>query len=284
MRGFAAPCAYVAFPLAFAFALAGAARAQESADYTIGPRDVIRVTVAEVPSLNVSVTINEAGQAVLPLIGDISVQGRTPQEVSALLRDLLEERYVQRATVSVTISEYRSRAVVLTGAVQNPGSYGLTRRWTLLEAILAAGSLTPDHGGMIQILRRSSNGLRDQIEISVEDLFDRADPRVNIPLRADDLISIPKSSSVTVYILGEVARAGPVTFNNQERPTLLAALARAGGLGDRASDKIRIRRGRAAARREPSVLEVDYKQLVRARVPDVDLEEGDVVIVKRSIF
>lgn len=258
--------------------------AQSAPGYTVGPKDVLEFSVVEVPSLAVTVTVNEGGGVLLPLIGELRVADMTTAEVADSLRALLEERYVQRATVSVTVREYRSRAVVVTGAVQTPGSQGITGHLTLLEAIIGAGSLQASHGGVVQVLRRSPNGLRDQIEISVEDLFERADPTVNIPLQADDLISVPGTTSVTVYILGEVGTPGPITFSGRERPTLLAALARAGGLSDRAADKIRIKRAHSGPGRESPVLEVDYKQLVRARTADVELDEGDVIIVKRSIF
>ena len=139
------------------------ARAQSSTGYRIGPKDLIEIKVFEVPELNIERRVSEEGTINLPLIGDVPVKGLTDVELAARLKALLESKYVQRASVSVQVREFRSAPISVIGAVKQPGNLAFSGRWTLLEALSAAGGLTEDHGDKIYVLRRAENGLSDQI-------------------------------------------------------------------------------------------------------------------------
>jgi len=218
----------------------------------------------------------------LPLVGRVPAEGLTESELATRLKQILERELLQRASVSVEVLEFRSRPISVIGAVRQPGSLNFSGRLTLLEAITAAGGLADNHGDSIFVLRRADNGLTDQVAIRIQDLLVRADPDVNIPIFSNDLINVPAAVEVTIYCLGEVASPGALTFQSTERVTLLAAIARAGGLTDRASKKILIRRHRADG--NPQEIWVSYKTIVSGRQADPELTEGDVVIVKESFF
>ncbi|MEA2690709.1 MAG: polysaccharide biosynthesis/export protein VpsN [Acidobacteriota bacterium] len=251
--------------------------------YRIGPRDLVEVRVFEVPDLNVQRRVSEGGAINLPLIGDVAIAGQTEAEVSQSLKTLLESKYVQRASVDFKVLEFRSRPISVIGAVKQPGNLGFSGHWTVLEAITASGGLAENHGNVLYVLRRSDSGLADQIAIDLDDLLVRADPRVNVPLFANDLINIPTAVEVTIYCLGEVARPGALTFKSTERITLLAAISRAGGLTDRSSKRILIKRA-ATATAPASEIEADYKRILAGKAPDVELRQGDVIVVKESFF
>lgn len=249
--------------------------------YRVGPRDLLDIRVYEDAKLNGERRVSEAGLVNLPLLGDVAVAGKTTAEVGQILKKALEDRYMQRASVDVQVLEYRSRPISVIGAVKQPGNLGFSGRWSLLEALTAAGGIADNHGGVVHILRRADNGLSDQVTIQLEDLLVRADPRVNLPIFANDLINVPVSVVVTVYCLGEVEKPGALAFKSNERITVLSAIAQAGGLTDRASDKIRIRRLGAAQGQE---ILIDYKKVVAGKEPDVELKQGDVIVVKESFF
>lgn len=261
--------------------LAAAQPAVRAEGYRIGPKDLVQVQVFEVPELNVERRVNENGTINLPLIGDVEAAGLTQEELSSRLKTLLESKYVQRASTNVEVREFRSKPISVIGAVKQPGNLAFSGRWTLLEAITAAGGLAESHGKLIYVLRRADNGLSDQIAIDADDLFVRADPRVNIPIFANDLINVSPVVEVTVYCLGEVGKPGALTFKSTERISVLAVIARAGGLTDRAGSKILVRRAQSAGGPE---ITVDYKRLLAGKEPDVLLAEGDVVVVKESFF
>jgi polysaccharide export outer membrane protein len=267
--------------LAFAAPAVRAAQPARSDGYRIGPKDLLQVQVFEVPELNVERRVTENGMINLPLIGDVAAAGLTPDELAQRLKVLLESKYVQRASTNVEIREFRSRPISVIGAVKQPGSLAFSGRWTLLEAITAAGGLAENHGNQIFVLRRADNGLSDQVAVDVNDLLVRADPRANIPIYANDLINVPLIVPVTVYCLGEVGKPGALVFKSTDRITLLAAIAQAGGLTDRAASKILIKR---AGQTSGPEIAVDYKRVLAGKEQDPELREGDVVVVKESFF
>ncbi|HXO21463.1 MAG TPA: polysaccharide biosynthesis/export family protein [Thermoanaerobaculia bacterium] len=252
--------------------------------YRIGPKDLVQIQVYEVPELNVERRVSEDGKINLPLIGDVAALGLTETELADRLKTLLESRYVQRASTSVEVREFRSKPIAVIGAVKQPGNLAFSGRWTLIEALTAAGGLAENHGNLIYVLRRADNGLSDQIAVDATDLLVRADPRVNLPIFASDLINVPATVEVTIYCLGEIAHPGAIIFKSTERITLLATIARAGGLTDRAGSRITIKRTAGSGGAKGQEITVEYKRILAGKDPDVELKEGDVVVVKESFF
>jgi polysaccharide export outer membrane protein len=261
--------------------LAGSLSAQgRSTVYRLGPRDLIEVRVFEDDKFNVERRVSEAGTISIPLVGEVGVGGMTEIEAARAIKETLEARLLQRASVSVQVREFRARPISVIGAVRQPGPLEFSGRWTLLEAITAAGGVAENHGRVVYILRNADNGLSDQIAIDLDELLVRANAKLNIPIYANDLITVPVSVPVTLYCLGEVTRPGALSFKSTDRVTLLAAIAQAGGLTDRASSKILIKRAAGPG----AEIKVDYKRILAGKDPDVELREGDVVVVKESFF
>jgi polysaccharide export outer membrane protein len=275
--------AALAVVVAVALSPAATAQAQPtSTGYRIGPKDLLEIRVFEVPELNIERRVSEDGTISLPLIGDVPVQGLTDVEVADRLKALLEAKYVQRASVSVQVREFRSKPISVVGAVRQPGNLAFSGRWTLMEALSAAGGLAENHGDTIYVLRRADNGLSDQIGIRVDDLFAKGDPDANIAIFANDVINVPATVTVTVFCLGQVNKPGAVSFQSNERITLLTAIAQAGGLTDRASKTIHIKRKDRSGK--DVEIEADYRRILSGKDPDVDLQAGDVLVVKESFF
>jgi len=251
--------------------------------YRIGPRDEVRIRVFEVDELrDLRLRVTDTGTVNLPIVGPVSIDGKTQTEFAAELKALLEERYVQQATIDVQVLEFRSNPISVIGAVKTPGDLPFSGRWTLIDALTAAGGLSTDHGAILYVHRRPQNGLSDQIEIDVRRLMAEGDSDLNIPIYANDVINVPPDVTVTVYCLGAVAHPGALEFRSSENITLLAAIARAGGLTERASKRITIQRPTRNGLQEEIV--VDYRRLISGRDAPVGLEQGDVVIVKESFF
>lgn len=259
-----------------------AAAQDKNSSYRVGPRDLIGLRVDEDQKLNGERRVSESGTANFPLIGDVYVEGKTTGEIAQAVKKLLEERYMQRASVDIQVIEFRSRPISVIGAVKTPGNLGFSGHWTLLEVLTAVGGLTETHGNVAYVLRRADNGLSDQVTIDLDDLLVRGDPRSNVPIFANDLINVPVTVDVTIYCLGEVNKPGALSFKSSERITLLAAIAHAGGLTDRASKKILIKR--AGRTDGPPEITADYNRILAGKQPDVDLRPGDVVVVKESFF
>ncbi len=280
---FAVLAAGLAAAAGLAVAVSAAAQAPlASADYRLGPRDRVKVEVFEVPELNTEARVAEDGNVTLPVIGAMPAQGLTAGELADAIEQRLEADYVNRATVRVELTEVLSKTVTVLGAVRSPGTLGHPGHWTLLEAVTAAGGLATDHGERVHVQRRATNGLTDQVSIPLAELIQRMDPKVNLPVLPDDVINVERTRKVTIYLLGEIAAAGALQFESTEPVTLLTAIARAGGLTERASPKLRIkRRGEDGLMRE---IEAHYGRILDGQDPDLELEDGDLLVVKESFF
>jgi polysaccharide export outer membrane protein len=267
--------------LLWAVAIAGVAQ-DAGRDYVIGPKDLLEIRVLELPDLNTERRVSESGAIELPLLGAVPVGGLTAAEVQGQIQKTLTAKYVNRANVSVVVKEFANKPVSVLGAVQKPGSLSISGRWTLVNAITAAGGLTAGAGRKIFVLRRADNGLSDTLEINADDLFQSATAMWNVPIQPSDIINIPARTAVTVFCLGEVKTPGALQFDSSDRLSLLSVIAKAGGLTDRASKTIRIkRRGPDGKDVEQSV---DYKRVLSGKDPDPSIEPNDVIVIKESFF
>ena len=83
--------------------------------------------------------------------------------------------------------------------------------------------------------------------------------------------------------IGAVSSPGVYKLPVGNGASVLNAVARAGGLNDRAS-KGGIQIKRRGASGEEKVLKVDLGDILSGKEPDFALQEGDVLVVKESFF
>ena len=257
--------------------------AQEaSGDYRIGPKDLLEIRVLEITELNVERRVEASGAIDLPLLGQFKVAGLTALEARAQLEDLLRAKYVNRANVSVVVKEFANKPISVVGAVTKPGSLSISGRFTLLQAISAAGGLDAAAGKKIYVLRRGDNGLSDVLEIKSDDLFRGSTAMWNVPVFPSDVVNVPARTTVKVFCLGEVKTPGALEFDSDDRLSLLSVIAKAGGLTDRASKSIVVKH------RGPDGKDVEskynYKAVITGKEPDPTLKPDDVVVVQESFF
>ena len=107
-------------------------------NYRIGPNDVLVVEVQQAPELKREGVVDAAGNFSLPVVGNVLVGGKTPEEVVEVIADELRGGYLVNPQVSVNIAEARSQMVTIDGAVRQPGLYPVTGRMTLQQAIASA--------------------------------------------------------------------------------------------------------------------------------------------------
>lgn len=248
----------------------------------IGPKDQLQIRVDEIPTLPSDYEVGADGTITLGVAGRIDVQGLTESELENKIQARLLEQGLRRATVEVRVTAYRSRPVTVLGAVARPGNQTIPGRSTLLDVLLAAGGLGENHGKTVRVRRRADNGLSDQVQVSLESLFEQGDLDANLPIYPGDVIHVPEAQSTKVLLMGEVVNVGELIFSGGERATLLTAIAKAGGLTETASDKITIQRLTESGDRREIV--VDFQRILNGRDSDVPLEDGDLLVIKESFF
>jgi polysaccharide export outer membrane protein len=263
-------------------ALPPARPADASGDYALGSRDLLEIRVFEIPELNLDRRVTDAGTIDLPMLGDFSVAGLTASQVRDKLEKMLTAKYVNRANVSVVVRDYANKPLSVLGAVQRPGTLNISGRMTLLQAISAAGGLTERAGKTIYVMRGSDNGLSDTLEIGVDNLLHSPSSQWNVPLMPGDVVNVEAKRGVRIFCLGAVKTPGALDFDGDDRLTLLSVIARAGGLTDKASSKIHIKR-RGPDGKDVEIV-VSFSRVVSGKDPDPTLKSDDVVIVKESFF
>ena len=272
--------------LVLAVTLAGPAAAQQpvSAEYKIGAKDLLEITVLGVPEISkLVVRVSELGRITLPLLGQVEVGNLTKFELEKKLALLAGEKIVIKPQVTVHILEYLSRRVSVVGAVEKPGPFELLGRQTVLSVLSEAGGLTRDAGEEIIIIRQLAAGDSKAIRISIDGLFIQGDPKLNIVLEPGDVINVPVDKVVAIYVFGQVKNPGALQVKRSSLPTLTQAIAQAGGFTDRANrKKVNIRRKDASGKEFE--ISVSVRDILKGKIKDVPLRENDTVYVPESLF
>lgn len=265
------------------FQTAAGGQERFTTEYRIGPKDLLEISVFGLEELNKSVRVSEDGKISLPLLGEVSVDGLTITQVEQKLSGLLEQKYLHNPQVTVFIREYQSKRVSILGAIKSPGTYQLLGRQTLLQLISHAGGMTGEEGQEIIIIRQLQDGESQSLKISIEDLILKGDPRLNIPLEPGDIVNIPVDKMITLYVFGKVGKPGALQVKKSNIPTLLQAIAQAGGFSERAKKSgVLIKRMEDDGRERK--IKVNVKDIIKGKKADIPLEENDIVYVPESIF
>jgi polysaccharide export outer membrane protein len=246
-------------------------------DYRIGAKDLLEITVFELPELSQTVRVSEDGSITLSLLGRVEVAGLTAQELEKKLAGLLDKQYTKGAHVTVFIKEYEKVSVI--GAVGRPGQYEIVGPTTLLQVIAQAGGLTSQATNELFVYRLDGNGKQSRFAIRLEDLMINGNQDLNIQIMPKDVVMVPIDQTLTVFVYGEVKSPGAVSYQSSKRITLVQAIAQAGGTTEWAKRaKILIKRIDKRTGKEVR-FSVNLKKMISGRVNDLVLEQGDVVIV-----
>jgi polysaccharide export outer membrane protein len=221
-----------------------------AADYVVGPQDRLAITVFEEPSLTKTVTVDNDGTFDFPLIGRLKAGGLSVREIEVELKKRLgpPSGFLVDPQVNIEVDAYRSQVVHVTGQVRDPGAKPLRGAMTIMDALSAAGSQTPEAGAYVEIYRRAvgtpggvSAGERPAtvapLRVTMEELRNGQAQRI---LLADgDTVNVPKAQT---FIINGYVRT-PGTYVLEGEVTLQRALALAGGVTDRGSrSRTRIQR------------------------------------------
>jgi polysaccharide biosynthesis/export protein len=278
-----------------AAALAGAAQSPPAAGpaplanaYRIGRGDVLSIAVLGQEGLGGEFPVEADGMVAFPFVGRIKAEQASTAELERKLAALLADGYLKRPQVAVTVKQYRSQRVFVSGEVQNPGAYGLRPDRSLISLLREVGPLTANVGHEVVVIRppaaaagppadespspaptASYPGAVPGAEIIHASLRDLRSgyPDRDVQLRPGDTVYLPKAAQV--YVTGHVARPGPYRY--EEGLTVFQLLALAGGATERGAEK------RARLARLQNGRRID----VRARPADVVLPEDTLHVPER---
>jgi len=165
--------------------------------YKMSVGDTVQVNVWKNPELSMSEPIRPDGKISLPLIGDVMAVGYTPEELAADIEQKLST-YVKTPNVTVILTslqghEFLSR-IRVTGAVANNISISYHQGMTVLDAVLAAGSVDLFADSNSTKLHRRTAGGSQTYDIRLEDIMEDGDMTTNVLLLPGDIITVPERS------------------------------------------------------------------------------------------
>jgi polysaccharide export outer membrane protein len=165
-----------------------------SADYKIGPNDLLEVEVFGVEELKRTVRVNSTGHISLPLIGTIPVAGMTSSDAQALIANEYAKDYIQNPQVSIFIKEFTSQRITVDGAVVRPGIYPLVGQITLLRALaMAGGGAQLSDLEQVVLFRITPDGKSETQRYDVNKI--RTGEAPDPMLQGDDIVVVNRNSA-----------------------------------------------------------------------------------------
>lgn len=266
----------------------------QSLQYTLGSGDQIMLHVMDLDDISDKpVRVDPSGNIDVPLIGRVPVAGLTVEQFREELSKKLT-KYIESPQIAISVTEYHSQPVSILGAVNAPGVQQLQGPKRLLDLISSAGGLKAEAGSKLTITRQvkwgaipvseshtDSSGQFFKAEIPIDELTTTQDPSLNIYMRPNDTVTVPKAD--LVYVMGQVKRAGGFPITSHQSMSLLRAVAMAEGLDrDAAPAKARIMRASNKGSEPAADTLVDLKSILAGKAPDVQLHPDDVLFVPDS--
>ncbi|MEA2172943.1 MAG: tetratricopeptide repeat protein 27 [Blastocatellia bacterium] len=237
--------------------------------YRVGVGDVLDIRLMNTPTTRSTLyTVMEGGLIEYPLAGGpLTVSGLTTEEINTRLSAELKRRAVNQNPneIVVSVRDYASHNVVISGLVNNPGMRILHREAVPLYVVLADAQ--PRIEASRALIMRASG------QVSV-DLTDPA--QMNMLVRPGDVITVSARPPQFYYLGGKIMTPGQKPF--QQDITLVQAILAAGGLVDRTSgDAIDISREGEGGRL--TTTRYKLKEIRSGKVPDPRLQPGDRIEV-----
>jgi len=243
-----------------------------TATYGVGIGDVLDVRLANMPTRESTLfTVLKNGTLEYPLLsGPVSVAGLSTDEIASLLSS--EIKVIQSARVTVSVRDYASHGVTVTGLVDSPGRKVLRREAMPLYAVLAEALVRPE-ASTATISRNGKEG--DALPLG-------NDQAMATLVQPGDVIKIGGAQATAkqfLYVGGDVAAPGEKFFRSGM--TLTQALLSAGGTSRTGKTTIKVSRRNSNG--FLSTNEYSLRSIEEGKSPDPVIQAGDRIEVMRIL-
>jgi len=237
----------------------------------LGVGDTLTLAVFGQADMDGAVTVADDGTIRLPLIGPVQVAGLSTAQTSQKIEQALKNGgFLVNPHVTVTLTTPVSQLVSILGEVRTPGRYQVNSNSTVFQVLALAGGVTPDGADVIFLIHTDAGGRQVRDPVDLKGFTDGTSALPTVKFKGGDSIFVPRADKF--YIYGEVAL--PNSYKLEPGMTVIQAIARAGGLTVRGSDR----------RVEIKRTGPDGHQDTFGAKQDVLVKPGDVIRVKESIF
>jgi polysaccharide export outer membrane protein len=242
----------------------------------IGDGDLLEMDVFQTPELSGKLRVSDKGNVLVPLIGELHVEGLTALQAQALIRkNLIDGDFIKDPQVTVFISEYATQGVAVMGEVKKPGIYPAFGAHRLLDYLSQAEGLTPLAGTVISITRPDAPDTPEEVKLSAGST---PHPLNNPKIGPGDSIFVQRTG--VIYVVGEVFRPGGFPIEHDGHLSVIQAVALAQGFAPTAakSSAVLIRTTTTGRQEIP----VNLKKILTAKATDIELQDNDILFVPSS--
>lgn len=240
--------------------------------------DQIAVQVFGEASLSGSFQVTKSGTLNFPLLGEVSAEGLTVNELAKEIETLLEKDYIRDAQVAVVLVGRKSSSVTVIGQVRRPGpvEFPAGGAMDLFTAVATAGGPLEETADTerIEIKRRSGEAF--------ETIYANLETQKQFPLVDTDTVIVRGKAADDLRlftVLGSVNKPGTYPMIPGRQLDLLSAIAMAGGINQMGNTKKVTVKSESGESQTVSVY-----RMQRAEIPSLILKPGDTIFVPESIF
>ena len=261
--------------LLLAFYLTAAAQSPSGNSLLISPGDQLHISILDMPEMEQSPRVTDAGDVPVQGIGNVSVANMTPSDAATSIHDrLISAHYLNHPQVSVVVDQYATQEVTLIGEVKTPGAYPIATPRRILDVIALGGGLNEDADRDILVERHGDQS--NPVHYNVNNNGEQA-IREQVMVNPGDTVVVARAG--IVYVLGDVNRPGGFTMsNNESKMTLLQALANAGGVAKTA----KMGHARLLRKADNSQTQISLGEIEKGKQPDFAMATGDILYVPFS--
>jgi polysaccharide export outer membrane protein len=175
--------------------LSGALIAQSDANYRLSADDLLDFRVIQEPELDSVIRVAGDGKAIFPLVGPVSLAGKTIGEATELLRQRYMAGYLVNPQITLTVRTYARKVFTILGQVQKPGSYAIegSGSVSLLDAIGMAGGYTRIANPGNVTVKRREGGNESVIRINARKMAKSGGADSTFRVQPGDIITVGES-------------------------------------------------------------------------------------------
>ena len=170
----------------------------EDSDYRLSNGDSVSIEVHNQNDLRTLQNIDEQGKIRMKYIGVVTLEGLTVREAENMLEnEYINQRYLRAPDVTVQVSKYSSKPVIVRGAINSPGLVELGRHpngLDIFRVIAMAGGLRDvAKATAVRVIREDSQGNKKiyTVDISSKGVKKRTERFIVLP---NDIIEVDETT------------------------------------------------------------------------------------------
>jgi protein involved in polysaccharide export with SLBB domain len=238
--------------------------------YRVGTGDVLEISFGGASSDQAKVfTVSENGLLEDALLNQpLNVIGLTPEEITESIKENIKpSANSQTGKVLVTVREYNSHTIMVSGLVKEPGTKILRREAIPLYVVLADAQPLPEAEQVVCVSREEGK----PVSLNLAEA-----QSINFLVRTGDVVTVQAASKKYFYVGGEVKEPGEKLLH--AGLTLTQAILSAGGATEKGK---LLQLTRESAGGLLATTNYKLKDINSGKLPDPLIQPGDRIMVIR---